>query len=302
VLPVDGIELTAENIGKIANTMAARNLAYAPRTPEENVAANWGKILQYAEKGISMPSNRFDFAIEQDGGTKWFSYVVYYGAEESWLRVDHRLINLMNPDVPAKFNGTVPPQGTSADARYASDFGYKGSVTGDPARGLWMQSAFWHKRYSYGARLSPTFVQGPAPYILAAENDLLIAEALIRTGGDLGRAAQLINNSRVGRGGLPAATAAEGAAKLLEYVDYERQVELPTTGAIEFFDARRFGRLQPLAWRHLPVPAKELEVIKKDIYTFGGSNNPDMRRARESGLSLMMAKKGVRLNTERPLY
>ncbi|HEY0970161.1 MAG TPA: RagB/SusD family nutrient uptake outer membrane protein [Gemmatimonadales bacterium] len=296
------VALTSASLSQIANTMAARLLAYTPRTGAENAAANWPKILQYAEKGISMPSNRFDLAIQQDGGQKWFSYVVYYGAEASWLRTDIRLMNVMNPALPAKFTGTIPPQGTSPDARYAGDYRYHGNAIGDPARGIYMQSPFSHKRYAYAARLSPTLVQGPAPYILAAENDLLIAEALIRTGGDLNRAAELINGTRVGRGKLPAATAAEGAVKLLQYVDYERQVELITTGAIEFFDARRFERLQPLAWRHLPVPARELEIIKKEIYTFGGANDPEMRRARESGIALMLARKGVSLNTERPQY
>lgn len=295
------MELNSGVLRQISNTMAARLLAYSPRTGAENEAVNWGKVLQYAENGISMPSNRFDFAIEQDGGTKWFSYIMYYGAEASWMRIDLRLMNLMNPALPAKFTGTVPPEGTSADARYASDYRYHGNVIGDPARGIYMQSPFSHKRYAYGARLSPTFVQGPAPYILAAENDLLIAEALIRTGGDLNRAATLINNSRVGRGNLPAATAAEGAAKLLEYLDYERQVELPTTGAIEHFDARRFERLQPLAWRHLPIPAGELETLALPIYTFGGEGNPDMRWARDNGLNLMLTAKGTKLSSERPI-
>jgi len=59
----------------------------------------------------------------------------------------------------------------------------------------------------------------PAPSLLAAETDLMRAEALIRkTGPDLATAATLINNSRVTRGKLPPTTAANGAATLLSYI------------------------------------------------------------------------------------
>lgn len=288
--PVRTIALTSSVLAQISNTMAARLLAYTPRTAAENAAVNWGKVLQYAEKGISAPSNRFDMAIAQDGGTKWYSYIMYYGAEKSWLRIDMRVINMMNPAAPAKYAGTMVPRGTSPDARYVSDYGWDGRVEGDPARGIYMQSPFWHHRYDYGARLSPTLLQGAHPYILAAENDLLIAEALIRTGGDLARAASLINNTRVGRGKLAPASAADGKEKLLDYLYYERVVELTTTGAQEFYDARRFDKLQPLGWRHLPIPARELETLNEPIYTFGGANNPNMRRSLPAGLSMAMQR------------
>lgn len=95
------IPLTSATLAQLANTLAAQHLAYMPRNAAENEAVNWGKVLQYAENGISKADNRFDFAIMQDGGTKWFSYVVYYGAEKSWMRTDMRLMNLMNPALPA---------------------------------------------------------------------------------------------------------------------------------------------------------------------------------------------------------
>ena len=215
---------------------------------------------------------------------------MYYGAEASWVRVDLRLMNMMNPALPAKFNGTIPPQGTSPDARYTTDYGYDGKVIGDPGRGIYMQSPFWHKRYDYAARLSPTLLEGPAPFVLAAENDLLIAEALLRTGGDLARAATLINNTRVGRGQLTPATAADGKDKLLEYLFYERQVELPVTNTTVYYDARRFDKLQPGTFRHLPIPASELETLGLPIYTFGGVGNPDMRRQLPNGMWIMLER------------
>ena len=113
---------------------------------------------------------------------------------------------------------------------------------------------------------------GVAPLVLAAENDLLWAEALVRTGGDLGMAASLINKTRVGRGHLTPATAADGAAGLLADIQYEQDVELlDTGGGLQWFNRRRIDGLQPGTPRHFPVPAKELEIDRLPTYTFGGA-------------------------------
>jgi hypothetical protein len=103
----------------------------------------------------------------------WFSLTAYYGAERTWTRVDHRVINRMNPAVPPKFDGNVPPQGTSPDARYTSDFAYVPPPIGDPARGIYMQSVFTHSRYVSHSRGSPTGGRTAVPFLLRAESDLV---------------------------------------------------------------------------------------------------------------------------------
>jgi hypothetical protein len=277
VLPLEVGPLTSERLAQIGNTMAARTLAYAPRTAAQNEGVDWARVLAYAEAGISTGS-RFDMTVVNDFNN-WASTFGYYGNEPSWARVDMRLINRMDPTQPAKFTGTIPPEATSADARLESDFEFLNNTGGwDPARGIYMQSPYAHKRYRYLARTSPTRGRGPAPYVLAAENDLLIAEALIRTGGSLARAAELINGSRVGRGHLAPVSAADGREGLLAAIFYERDIELLSTNGVEFLDMRRTDRLQPGSIRHLPVAARELETVGLPIYTYGGVGNPDMRR------------------------
>jgi hypothetical protein len=44
-----GMTFNAATLGRVANTMAARQLAYTPRTFAETLAVNWGKVLAYAE-------------------------------------------------------------------------------------------------------------------------------------------------------------------------------------------------------------------------------------------------------------
>jgi hypothetical protein len=138
-----------------------------------------------------------------------------------------------------------------------------------------MQSLYWHKRYAFTNWDQPGYGTGNVPFILAAESDLIHAEALIRSSGSLQTAANLINITRVGRGNLPAATAADGAATLLSDISYERDVEITNTSATTLYWRRAVTDqpLRPGTACQLPVPAKELETLAMPTYTFGGVGN-----------------------------
>ncbi|HUR92893.1 MAG TPA: RagB/SusD family nutrient uptake outer membrane protein [Gemmatimonadaceae bacterium] len=282
--------LTGSRLNRIANTMAAVTMAYTPRNATENAAVNWAKVAALAAQGIGSGSAGipFDVTVTGDNNT-WYSYINLYGNDHSWTRIDHRLINLMDGTTPPRFNGVVVGRRTSPDARYVMDFEFcssgnpapstgdascQASVIGDPGRGIYMQSTWYHSRYDHHARTTPgTAGRTAVPYLLAAENDLIRAEALIRSGGSRATAAALINSSRVTRGGLPAMMGGEATAALLAAIDYERQVELVNTNGLDLQRARQglTARLQTGTWRHLPIPAKELETLGMPVYTFGGS-------------------------------
>lgn len=289
VLPLT-VAQTAANVNRVANTMAARTIMLSARTGAENTATNWARVLTYAERGITNGSTGFDMSTVADGGNLWYDYIKLYGNLDTWTRVDQRVINRMAPNVPVKYNGTnVAPQ-AERDARLGianlpcagagqpaaclqgvtTDYVYLATVIGDPARGIYMQSPYYHRRWrdvSFAFNTS-THVGKPQPYILAAENDLMIAEALVRTNGDLNRAATIVNKTRVTRGGL--APVAANAAALLAAIDYERDIELLNTNGLSLFDRRRIDGLQAGTPRQLPIPAKELETLQLPIYTFGG--------------------------------
>jgi hypothetical protein len=274
VIPLQGGPLTSAKLNRIANTMAGLLTAYSARTAaERDTKVNWQKVLTYTDKGIGTGSAGapFDFTVIGDND-QWYSYFLLYADYPSWMRVDMRVIHMMDPSQPAEFDGTIPPQATG-DKRLDTDIKYLGKVTGDATRGVYMQSPYYHKRYEYHSWQSATYATGPAPYILAAESDLLRAEALIRTGGDLTAAANLINNTRVTRGGLKPASAADGKTALLDDIMYERDIELMATNGWVLFRNRMEDRLRAGTVRHLPVPAKELEIQAMPIYTFGGAGN-----------------------------
>jgi hypothetical protein len=295
--PLQG-DLDATKLNAFANTMAAQLLAYTPRTAAEAAKVDWTKVLQYANNGITS-----DFVVIGDGNAWWSEFMGYFDLP-SWMMVDQALIHQMAPNVPPKYDGTpVPPQ-APFDARiaidttktadqniYHADIVYKGKVVGDPTRGIYMQSPYYHMRYVNVSWQADNSFVGPMPYTLAAENDLLKAEALIRTGGDRAVAAQLINNTRVNRGKLTPITAADNDSTFLAAITYEREVELDATNGFGFFALRHVDQLQPGTVRHLPVPATELETLSLPIYTFGGVGSPDMSRLPAAGgLSFSLAR------------
>jgi len=49
-------------------------------------------------------------------------------------------------------------------------------------------------------------------------------------------------------------------------------------GPTPFFNRRRVDGLLLGTPRHMPVPAKEMDVLLRSVYTFGGPSAPDMSR------------------------
>jgi hypothetical protein len=181
----------------------------------------------------------------------------------------------------------------AATANAGTDFACSGVAIFPAARGQYHQSNLQHIRYQYlayeGEGLPGFKGIGQDPLYTRWMNDLLWAEGeLRRSGGNPLLAAQKINNSRVNRGGLTPLTGAEGTAALLKALRYEQYIEFMGQGMDEFFDRRRMapGCANPCGTsaaanlvdglitgtpRHMPVPAKELDVLLRANYTFGGS-------------------------------
>jgi hypothetical protein len=287
--------LTASALNRIANTMAARTMVLSARNATENAATDWAQVLAYADKGLTGTGlTDMDFSIVDDGGTNWYDYIKLYGNLHSWTRVDQRLINRMASNIPVTFNGlTNQPTPVPEDNRLVlsngtcdsslnsclvgitADYVYTGRLIGDPGRGIWMQSPFYHRRWRASSFAVPDNTGAINVNVLAAENDLMIAEAEARrAGGDLTRAAALVNKTHVTRGGRTAVAANQAA--ILAAIEYERDVELLNTGGISLFDRRRVNGIQNGTFRHLPIPARELEVLGLPVYTFGGVGLPDM--------------------------
>lgn len=134
--------------------------------------------------------------------------------------------------------GTVGMEGDygtiEATANAGTDFAWSSYEAFFPSRGQYHQSSIGHIRYDASGTQALNSIYsafGPVPLVPKSQNDLIRAEALVRSGGSLVIAATLINNTRVTRGGLTAAAAGDGAVTLLRYIEYENEIELLSLGA-----------------------------------------------------------------------
>lgn len=303
----NGPSYSSAQLIKLIRTMQAEALAYFPRTAAENAQVNWAQVATYASQGISTAGGS-DLEFYTDGGFNMFSGLKYWSNDGGTMRVDTRLAAVLTagPD-PSKVhvtpwpggvgnpqpnaydarvgNGTWGPEddivGTStiaADAGAGSEFAWSPKAIFNPTRGQFHQSNLIHIRYTYlsspGYGLPGEDGTGLVPVYTRSMNDLLWAEGLIRGGGSAATAAALINNTRVGKGHLTPLTGGEGQPALLAALHYENMTELLGIGPTPFYSRRRNDELWPMTPRHMPIPAKELAVLKKELYSFGGPTNP----------------------------
>lgn len=311
-----GLPYTNTQIQQLIRTMQAELVALYPRNSAENTANDWASVANYASQGISTgaPFN-WEFYIDVSARECGLDCVKTWGNSIGTMRVDTRVAAMVttNHVTPWPFPGGNPCPTISADKRvgdgtygptddfngYATtaatanagtDFACSGVAIFPPARGSYHQSNLQHVRYEYlayrGEDLPTSDGTGQDPFYTTQMNDLLWAEGLIRSGGNLAQAAGLINNSRVGRGGLSTLTGAEGVDSLLKDLQYEQEIEFMGQGPTPFFNRRRIDGFsfssksglndQTGTPRHMPVPAKELDVLLRANYTFGGPSAPEM--------------------------
>jgi hypothetical protein len=310
-----GTAYTNVQIQQVIRTMQAEVIAQWPRNATENAAADWAAVATFASEGVSAGADPFDweFNIDISARDAGIEYVKSWGNSILTMRVDTRVAamittNHVNP-WPAGGNPcpTASPDlrvgdgtygsadnddyGTKADTGFAgTDYACSGIAIFPAARGQYHQSNLQHVRYhqlgGIGEALPNDNGTGSDPFYTTQMNDLYWAEGLLRRAApDLATAATLINNSRVGRGGLSTLTAASGAPALLAALQYEQEIEFMGQGATAFFNRRRVDGLILGTPRQMPVPAKELNVLLRASYTFGG-NKPDMVAAANGGAGI----------------
>jgi len=307
---VGGPTYTSAQLAQLMRTMGAEVLALLPRNAAENAQADWVRVVSWASRGISgSPSFDFEFITDQP----WYQVGIYdevkdWGNDITTLRVDTRLSHLLSPNQanpwPAP-NGNPPPvsadrrvgdgswgpednylgmQGFAATANAGTDFAWAGEGQIFPAgRGSYHNSNISRHRYDCATWYSEPPGHCQVPLYTVAFNDLLWAEGLLRSAGDRTLAATLINKTRVGRGGLPALTGAESLEQLLSVLQYEQEIEMMDIGAAVFYNRRRVDGLQPFTPRQMPMPYKELDLLKRELYTYGGPDHPDMSAPVEAG-------------------
>ena len=298
-LPVDNWlfqEMDQDGLARLANSFAARLIAYAPRTREERDAVDWNEVIRRIDAGITT-----DFAPVAQPDILWDDWKRLlarvrttsrpsdFGRPSYWLIgpadsaqgfvnwaatpvADRMPFQMRTAD--RRIHGAAGP---TAQGKY---FGYNLNNIFAVARGTYRWSHYYFHRYGTGE----SWQIGPQAALLTSEMDLLKAEALIR----LGRAEEavpLINRTRTANGELPPVTI-EGppdapgcvprkldgsCGSLWDALRYEKRMEgYGVDGATAFFDARGWQTLPENSITQLPVPGRELGTLRLPLYTFGG--------------------------------
>jgi hypothetical protein len=332
-----GRSYTNTQIRQLIRTMQAELIALWPRNSAENAAADWATVASYASQGISSGTPfDWEYYIDVSGRECGLDCVKTWGNSIGTMRVDTRVAALLTtnhvdpwpvpsgnpcPTVSADErvgDGSYGPKDDfngfstlTATANAGTDFACSGVAIFAAARGQYHQSNLQHVRYqrlAYRGENLPGFNgTGQDPFYTIQMNDLLWAEGLIRSGGDLNLAATLINKSRVTRGNLsPPAAGSDAPATLLGYLQYEQEIEFMGQGPTPFFNRRRSGYNAAASGgrpqyvdglvvgtpRHMPVPALEMDGLGRATYTFGGSG-PDMAPAANGGDGISDARRSV---------
>lgn len=301
-----GRTYTNTQMRQLIRSMQAELLAMWPRDAAENAQVAWAQVATYASQGISSGAAfDWEFYIDPTGNAQnaGLDNVKVWGNSIGTMRVDTRVAKLLTtnhkdpwpqpdgnpcPTVSADrrvgdgswgpeddFNGYATVAATS---KAGTDFACSGVAIFPAARGQYHQSNLQHIRYNHLAYVGENLPQfdsnGQDPMFTRQMNDLLWAEGLLRSSGSKVTAAQKINNSRVGRGGLTPLTGTESDAALLTAFQYEQEIEFMGQGPTPFYNRRRVDGLISGTPKHMPVPAKELDVLVREVYTFGGPGAP----------------------------
>ena len=306
---INGNALSNTELAMLARAYQARFIVSNARSTQERDAINWARVRDLTatvlQEDPDFFNNRHDaFTVHADGQF-WWSRPHSLMQDATWTRVDYMLIG--HTDTSGEFESWVNTPVTdrrqfvltTPDARIAgqedvfnedgeltgeamrtapgTDFSYSGPAAFPAARGLWRHSMYQHFRNN---EMYLNGFVGPMQHMRITELKMYHAEALLRLDQAVSQpVVDLINETRVGRGGLEPVTTADSWDDVYNAMRYEFGIETHSTAAgLDFYNDRSFGNLKgknygallsgtPL---HFPVPAAELSLLELAAYTFGG--------------------------------
>ena len=287
--------LTRAQFVRLANSFAAKALAQTPRSRAERAAVDWTEVIRRVDAGIQVdfapvaqPDILFDdwkrlVARVRSGPPSDFgrpAYGVLGPADSAQGYVNYVATPVANRVAFQIRTKDRRIQAAAGPATAGTYVGYNASNIWAVSRGTYRFSHYFYRRNG----TTTTWQTGPQPAVTVTEMNLLKAEALIR----LNRAAEavpLINLSRVAQGQLPPVTLAgptdepgcvprklSGACgSLWDALRYEKRIEgLGVDGVTAFLDARGWQTLSANTLVQLPIPGRELGVLQRPLYSYGG--------------------------------
>jgi hypothetical protein len=327
-----GNRWNGDELAMAASSFLVQRWPQLARTPAERAnLVDWNEVQ--AQFATSMPTDIF---IEGDGCDQWCDLLLYFGhitTSTTWNRADYKSIGQYDENSVAG-NGTygyvdwlneataarnefpmighpdnrIVGPGDTDGTTNGTDFKYRGPSRFPSSRGTYHYSFYSASKYE----AYPATFTGPQPWIMRAEVELNNAEAELRINGPSPAVWDVINDTRMTRGGLPDISGAS-AAVTMDAIIYERRIEdYESCHGCAYFHRRSEGALantqgytgndpaglpggfdkdgNPIQHHqglvegtplHFAPPGKELEVLQLPIWTYGGvgSEGPGVGRA-----------------------
>jgi hypothetical protein len=285
---------------EVIKALRLRYTTQMPRTKADRDALDWNTIKSQAQ---ALTLSRDFGGIDDDSDWMWSRMQLHCAGILGWAVMDMRTIG--PADAGGGFANYLATGIDTRDGRFNIDTDDERiTAPGDPTTGGTLMKydpaagsfrpdrGLYHYSYYVDKRFDDYWQTSGSHTSLDMNNDELAfieAEARYRTSDKAGAMA-IVNTFRA-RGNLPAFTDANGVAPggarcvpkpagttcgdLWEALKYEKRIELFHLGyGTEYFDDRGWGDLVTDTPLQLPIPGKELLLLLKDIYTFGGPEDP----------------------------
>ena len=304
---------TLDSFKRLVRSYRARIRVGVARTPADAAKVDWQKVIDDTENGINanlmvnvggtsgwnqgMETQRYQDPTWSQMSMMYMGMADVSGGYANFIAQDLSHKNgfflVVTPDLrwpqgsTRAAQNTASVQATNDKARpYIENRPLANDVSGDP----WGVSFYTYNRWRYIRQNSNT---GLFPEFMKAENDLLAAEAYIRT-NNFAAAAAKIDLTRVANGGLPAVTGVVtngttpvpggsscvplvpqgdgtvACGNLFEAMKYEKRVETTYSAFGRFWiDSRGWGDLVTGTPLEFPVPYQEMQTRLKPYYLLG---------------------------------
>lgn len=324
---MNGSPLTAAQFTQLIRSYKAHFRADVARTKAEGDAVDWSAVLADAANGITA-----DFLITAQASPSWTVSICGGIGSGTYLQAHQLYAGMADTSggfgtwLRAPLNNKVPflvvtpdrryPQGTTRAAQQANSptvptgvLYFRNRSSADLASLDVYGTSFyeWYRYYAWW--INPA--GGPYPVFSHNQNDMLQAEALIRT-GNIPAAAALIDIYRT-RAGLPALSGVitalgqpvpggttanpvpggsscvpripvgtaptwtgSACGDIWEAMKWEFRMENTFVGYTSwYFPARRWGDLPEGTAVHFPVPWQEMDARRHSFYVLGGVGGVD---------------------------
>ncbi len=278
------------------------NAAYDPSMRDANSPAG-GNVVVTGENYRTSPWWDGLKSLMQENNTwhrmhmDWIGMADQSGEYQDWLMqpIEQRTARQLTFGEDMRFPPTNTNDATSdpVSPTVASDgprVRYNSTIIFRPERGTYRQSHYGDMRYdAYTLSCSFCF-SGPMEHMTAQEMDSYMAEGHYRMGA-YAMTAEIVNRTRMEAGLPPAPSNATDpvptrngsctprkrydvtgrCGNLRDAMWFEKfENVFNVFGGLEFWHGRRNDILPVGTALHLPIPAADLELLLRDVYTFGG--------------------------------